>query len=162
MSSSRFRRVALALPGAAEGAHQRTADFRVGKRIFATLGYPDDAWGMVKLTQAQQSMLVDAEPEIFRPVPGGWGKQGYTNVHFAKAGATTHATLSHRCGPGARASAGGPRIERARRIARSGARHRRLRAARRNAGPKPPREVARRAEAVAPTAGLPRQRPRAH
>ena len=88
MSASHFRRTALALPGAVEGAHQRTADFRVGKRIFATLGYPDDTWGMVKLTQAQQSM-VDAEPEIFRPVPGGWGKQGYTNVHLAKADATT-------------------------------------------------------------------------
>ena len=57
MSASHFRRAALALPGAVEGAHQRTADFRVGKRIFATLGYPDDAWGMVKLTQEQQSML---------------------------------------------------------------------------------------------------------
>ena len=89
MSSSRFRRIALALPGAVEGAHQRTADFRVGKRIFATLGYPDDAWGMVKLTPEQQSMLVEAEPEIFRPVPGGWGKQGYTNVLLAKADATT-------------------------------------------------------------------------
>jgi len=74
MSASQFRRAALALPGAVEGAHQRTADFRVGKRIFATLGYPDDAWGMVKLTQEQQSILVEAEPEILRPVPGGWGK----------------------------------------------------------------------------------------
>ena len=89
MSSARFRRIALALPGAVEGAHQGTADFRVGKRIYATLGYPDDAWGMVKLTPEQQSMLVEAEPEIFRPVPGGWGKQGYTNVRLAKADATT-------------------------------------------------------------------------
>ena len=87
--SSHFRRTALALPGAVEGAHQRTADFRVGKRIFATLGYPDDAWGMVKLTPEQQSMLVEAEPEIFRPVPGGWGKQGYTNLLLAKADAAT-------------------------------------------------------------------------
>jgi hypothetical protein len=89
MSASHFRRAALALPGAAESAHQRTADFRVGKHIFATLGYPDDAWGMVKLTQEQQAILVEAEPEIFRPVPGGWGKQGYTNVLLAKADATT-------------------------------------------------------------------------
>src|SRR6476661_129534 len=89
MSSTRFRRIALALPGAVEGAHQGTADFRVGKRIYATLGYPDDAWGMVKLTSEQQSMLVEAEPEIFRPVPGGWSKQGYTNVLLAKADATT-------------------------------------------------------------------------
>ena len=89
MSSTRFRRIALALPGAVEGAHQGTADFRVGKRIYATLGYPDDAWGMVKLTSEQQSMLVEAEPEIFRPVPGGWGKGGATNVRLAKADATT-------------------------------------------------------------------------
>src|SRR5882724_5838914 len=71
MSSGRFRKVALALPGAVEGAHQGHADFRVGKRIFATIGYPDDDWGMIKLTPEQQSVLVEAEPEIFRPMPGG-------------------------------------------------------------------------------------------
>src|SRR6266576_172861 len=89
MSSNRFRRVALGLPEAVEGSHQGHADFRVGKRIFATLGYPDDDWGMVKLTPEQQSVLVEAEPEIFRPVPGGWGKTGNTNVRLAKADATT-------------------------------------------------------------------------
>ena len=89
MSPSRFRRVALALPGAIEGAHRDRADFRVGKRIFATLGYPDDDWGMVKLTPLQQSVLVEAEPDIFRPVPGGWGKQGYTNMLLEKADAAT-------------------------------------------------------------------------
>jgi hypothetical protein len=89
MSSSRFRRVALALPGAVEGAHQGHADFRIGKRIFATLGYPDEDWGMVKLTREQQAILVEAEPDIFRPVPGGWGKHGNTNVRLAKADVTT-------------------------------------------------------------------------
>jgi hypothetical protein len=89
VSASRFRKVALALPEAIEGAHQGHADFRVGKRIFATLGYPDESWGMVKLTVEQQAILVDAEPEIFRPVPGGWGKHGATNVRLAKADAKT-------------------------------------------------------------------------
>jgi hypothetical protein len=89
MSSSRFRRAALSLPGAIEGAHRGHADFRVGKRIFATLGYPDDNWGMVKLTPEQQSVLVEAEPEIVRPVPGGWGKGGSTNVRLAKADPAT-------------------------------------------------------------------------
>ena len=89
MSSSRFRRVALGLPGVIEGSHQGHADFRVGKRIFATLGYPDDDWGMVKLDPEQQSILVEAEPDIFRPVPGGWGKQGNTNVRLARADQTT-------------------------------------------------------------------------
>jgi hypothetical protein len=89
MSATRFRKVALALPEVVEGAHQGHADFRVGKRVFATLGYPDDAWGMVKLTPEQQAMLVEAEPEIFRPVPGGWGKHGATNVLISKADAKT-------------------------------------------------------------------------
>ncbi|HXN70222.1 MAG TPA: MmcQ/YjbR family DNA-binding protein [Bradyrhizobium sp.] len=89
MSQSRFRRVALSLPDAIEGSHRGHADFRVGKRIFATLGYPDDGWGMVKLTPEQQSVLVEAEPDIFRPVPGGWGRQGNTNVRLAKADQAT-------------------------------------------------------------------------
>ena len=82
---SRFRKVALGLPETVEGSHQGHADFRVGKRVFATLGYPDESWGMVKLTPEQQTMLVEAEPDIFRPVPGGWGKGGSTNVRLAKA-----------------------------------------------------------------------------
>lgn len=89
MSQSRFRKIALGLPEAIEGAHHGKTDFRVKKRIFATLGYPDESWGMVKLTVEQQSVLVEAEPEIFRPVPGGWGKGGATNVRLAKADATT-------------------------------------------------------------------------
>jgi hypothetical protein len=89
MSAARFRKAALALPEAIEGAHQGHADFRVGKRVFATLGYPDDAWGMVKLSPEQQTVVVEAEPDIFRPVPGGWGKHGNTNVRLAKADAKT-------------------------------------------------------------------------
>ncbi|WP_244482631.1 MmcQ/YjbR family DNA-binding protein [Bradyrhizobium pachyrhizi] len=78
------------MPEVVEGAHHGTTDFRVGKRIFATLGYPDQDWGMVKLTPEQQAMVVEAEPEVFRPVPGGWGKSGSTNVRLAKA---DHVTL---------------------------------------------------------------------
>src|SRR6185503_15037454 len=89
MSASRFRRTALALSDAVESAHHGKADFRIGKRIFATLGHPDENWGAVKLTPEQQSVLVESEPEIFRPVPGGWGKQGNTNVQLAKADPTT-------------------------------------------------------------------------
>jgi hypothetical protein len=89
MSQNRFRRIALGLPEVVENTHHGHADFRAGERIFATLGYPDDDWGMVKLTPEQQSVLVEAEPEIFRPVPGGWGRQGNTNVRLAKADLAT-------------------------------------------------------------------------
>jgi hypothetical protein len=84
MSKARFRQAALALPGVIEGAHHGHADFRVGKRVFASLGYPDDEWGMVKLTPEQQALLVDTEPEMFRPVPGAWGRNGSTNVRLMK------------------------------------------------------------------------------
>src|SRR5882762_776929 len=89
MPSNRFRRVALSLPGVIEGSHHGHADFRAGKRIFATLGYPDREWGMVKLTPEQQTVLVEAEPAIFRPVPGGWGKSGSTHVRLAAADPVT-------------------------------------------------------------------------
>jgi hypothetical protein len=89
MTAARFRKTALSLTEAVEGAHQGHADFRVGKRVFATLGYPDEKWGMVKLTPEQQSMLVEAEPEMFRPVPGGWGKHGSTNVRLSKVDSQT-------------------------------------------------------------------------
>ncbi|MBR0830701.1 MmcQ/YjbR family DNA-binding protein [Bradyrhizobium manausense] len=89
MTLGRFRRIALALPNAVEGSHHGKADFRVGKRVFATLGYPDDKWGMVKLTPQQQTMLIDAEPGVFRPVPGAWGKNGSTNVLVAEADQVT-------------------------------------------------------------------------
>jgi hypothetical protein len=89
MSSNRFRQIALGLPGVIEGSHQGHADFRAGERIFATLGYPDKDWGMVKLTPEQQSVLVEAEPALFLPVPGGWGKHGSTNVRLANTDPAT-------------------------------------------------------------------------
>ena len=60
-------------------------DFRVGKRVFATLGYPSATWGMVKLTPLQQSQFVKAFPGTFVPVRGGWGLRGATNVSLRSA-----------------------------------------------------------------------------
>lgn len=80
MTSEQFRRLALSLPGVSEGAHMGTCDFRVGGKIIATLGYPDAGWGMVKLTPLEQQQFVRAEPKLFAPVKGGWGRQGCTNV----------------------------------------------------------------------------------
>jgi hypothetical protein len=80
-----FRRLALALHGAVESSHLRHPDFRVGNRIFATLGYPDDRWAMVKLKPDQQTMLVTTQPNIFKPVKGTWGLRGSTNVCLREA-----------------------------------------------------------------------------
>ena len=48
------------------------------KKIFASL--PDRGRVVVKLTPEQQSIMAEAEPEIFTPVKGGWGNQGWTAV----------------------------------------------------------------------------------
>jgi hypothetical protein len=82
ISPNDFRRLALSMPQAIESSHMGTADFRCGK-IFATLGNPDAAWAMVKLTPDQQEMRVAAEPEVFIPVPGGWGKGGATRLRLS-------------------------------------------------------------------------------
>ena len=50
MTPDSFRRIVLNLPETAESAHRAHPDFRVRGKIFATLGWPDDARGMVKLT----------------------------------------------------------------------------------------------------------------
>ena len=60
-------------------------DFRVGGRIFATLGYPDQSWGMVKLKPADQAQLYEAEPDVFVPFNGAWGRHGATRVALKTA-----------------------------------------------------------------------------
>jgi hypothetical protein len=82
MTPEDFRRLALGMPRAVESAHSGHPDFRVGKKVFATLGYPDSKSGMVKLRAEQQQMLVSAEPGIFRPANGAWGKRGSTLVNL--------------------------------------------------------------------------------
>jgi hypothetical protein len=85
MKAEEFRAAALAVPGAVEAEHMNHPDFRVNGKIFASLGYPDDDWGMVKLTPMQQRAFMKEAPEIFSPCAGAWGKAGSTSVHLASA-----------------------------------------------------------------------------
>ena len=84
MTPQAFRTLALSLPEAVEGAHQGHADFRVGGKIFATLG-PEEDWAMVKLTTEAQASWVRAEPMVFQPFGGAWGRQGCTRIDLANA-----------------------------------------------------------------------------
>jgi hypothetical protein len=83
------RTLALSLPDATEGAHMGHPDFRVRGKIFATLSYADRGWGMVKLKPDQQAVLMQAEPAVFTPVKGGWGKKDCTNVCLESATSTS-------------------------------------------------------------------------
>jgi len=85
MTAEQFRRIALGLPGSLESAHMHHPDFRVRGKIFATLGYPDDGHGVVKLTTEQQEKFVGTAPTVFSAVNGAWGRRGYTSVRLKSA-----------------------------------------------------------------------------
>jgi hypothetical protein len=85
MKATDFRRIALSLQGAEEGSHMGAADFRVGGRIFATLAAEDRGFGNLMLTPELQAQFVQELPEVFLPIPGGWGRMGSTHIRLAKA-----------------------------------------------------------------------------
>jgi hypothetical protein len=82
MTVAEFRKLALEIPTSIERSHMNHPDFRVAGKIFASLGVPDENWGMVKLTSEQQRTFIKKAPEVFRPCSGAWGRQGYTNAYL--------------------------------------------------------------------------------
>jgi hypothetical protein len=89
MTPNDFRKLALSFQEAEERAHMNHPDFRVGGKIFATLGYPNTDRAMVKVTPIEQEMLVRDEPLVFSPVNGAWGRQGCTSVNLKAAKITS-------------------------------------------------------------------------
>jgi hypothetical protein len=85
VTANEFRRLALSLPETEERSHMNHPDFRVCGKIFATLGYPDNARGMVKLPPEQQHYFSKDYPDVFVPVKGAWGRQGATSVNLKAA-----------------------------------------------------------------------------
>jgi len=85
MTSNDFRRLALSFPETSEQAHMDHPDFRVAGKIFATLGYPENGWGMIKLTPIEQGMFMRAHRGVFEPCAGAWGRRGATSVRLKAA-----------------------------------------------------------------------------
>jgi hypothetical protein len=85
MTPGDFRSRALRFPGTVESSHMDHPDFRIGGKIFATLGYPHEGWAMVKLPPEQQALFVQKSPLEFRRCKGFWGERGCTNVHLASS-----------------------------------------------------------------------------
>jgi hypothetical protein len=83
-----FRRIALGMTDAIEGAHMGHPDFRVHDKIFASLRHDRQMAGrglmvgMVKLTPAQQQHFMQAHPASFSPESGAWGRSGCTRVQL--------------------------------------------------------------------------------
>jgi hypothetical protein len=85
MTSADFRRIALGLAGAEEGAHMGAVDFRVGGRIFATLASEQEGYGNLMFSPQLQAEFIKSEPGLFLAIAGGWGRMGSTHVRLAQA-----------------------------------------------------------------------------
>ena len=82
MTPDEFREIALSFAGTEERSHMDHPDFRVGGKIFATLG-PDLTWGMAKLTPAQQQDYLRMDAANVKPASGKWGTGGATLIMLA-------------------------------------------------------------------------------
>lgn len=85
MQPDDFRAIALAQPEAVESEHMRHPDFRVGGKVFASLGAPDAGFAMVTLSPEQQERCLRLHPKAFSPAAGAWGRRGCTLVRLSAA-----------------------------------------------------------------------------
>jgi len=85
MTAADFKRIALGFEGVEEDSHAGLPTFRVGGRRFASLASQAEGYGNLTLSLEQQAAFVEEAPEIFLPIPGGWGKMGHTHIRLAAA-----------------------------------------------------------------------------
>lgn len=83
VTAARMKKLALALPGTTEVQHMDRVAYRTSRKMFVTLA-PDGKTANLLLTPEVQEAIVEAMPEHFAPVPGGWGRMGYTTVTLPK------------------------------------------------------------------------------
>jgi hypothetical protein len=78
------RKIALGFSETDEKPHVDRIAFRVKGKIFSTLSEPKRDVNF-KLTPFEQSICCkEAGPECIHPVPGGWGRQGWTTIHLTQ------------------------------------------------------------------------------
>jgi hypothetical protein len=74
LTAADFRHIALSFPGAEEGSHMGSPDFRVGGRIFATLASQAQGFGNLMIDPEHQAAFVGDAPAVFLPIAGAWGQ----------------------------------------------------------------------------------------
>ena len=90
ISAAQIRKLALALPDAVESSHFDVADFRVNKRIFATI-HPGDKTGvLLRLDDDLANSLAASDPDTFERI----GAKGHAlKVVFARVDRAQYAHL---------------------------------------------------------------------
>jgi len=85
MKAADFCRIAMSLEGVEEYDHGGLPAFRVRGRKFASLAAQAEGYGNLMPTPEQQAAFVAEAPEIFLPIPGGFGRMGHTHLRLAAA-----------------------------------------------------------------------------
>ena len=83
VTSASVRQLALSFDETDEHPHFERKAFRVKKKIFATLSEKDNILNL-KLTPHDQSVFCAFDKTVIYPVPGAWGRQGFTSVNLKK------------------------------------------------------------------------------
>jgi hypothetical protein len=83
MTPEQFRSCALSQLEAVEGGHQGQVDFRVRKKIFATMDGAKNL-GTLKLTPEDQALLIEAVGAAAFPANGSWGAKGWTKLTLSE------------------------------------------------------------------------------
>ncbi|MFO1150333.1 MAG: MmcQ/YjbR family DNA-binding protein [Alsobacter sp.] len=79
-SAADLLRLARSLAGTVEAPHVDRIALKVA-RIYATLA-ADGLTANLKLAPEEQDFCCLMAPEAFAPVPGGWGRMGWTTVQL--------------------------------------------------------------------------------
>ena len=85
MTAIGFRRIALSFPAVEEYEHGDQPAFRFNGGKFAGLASIAQGYGNLTLTPQLQADFIADAPEVFLPIPGGWGRMGHTHIVLAKA-----------------------------------------------------------------------------
>jgi hypothetical protein len=85
MTPKDFRRIALSFAGVEQVSHAGLPAFRTEGGRFASLASQAEGYGNLVLTLEQQAAFVQEAPEVFLPIPGGFGRMGHTHIRLAVA-----------------------------------------------------------------------------
>lgn len=85
MDGEAFLKLALGLPEATSSSHLGAVDIRVRGKIFAQPPGRHGGMAIIKLTSEQQDMLCSAQPDLYKPEAGHWGRAGWTRLALEMA-----------------------------------------------------------------------------
>ena len=88
VTKKRAQELALSLENASAAPHFDRLAFRTPRRIFATLARNGNDMNL-KFEREQQAHFCALAPHAIAPVPGGWGRMGWTSCDLSQVDSKT-------------------------------------------------------------------------